>query len=64
MSNLEKIYEQQIINEREKLELLRKEKVENTLFNVADFLINRAIPIINIINIINQIKERGKKNES
>lgn len=61
MSNLEKIYETEIKIAKEKLKLLKEEKTERTLFNIADFLINKAVPIINIIDVINQIKERGEK---
>jgi len=60
MSNLEKIYEQEVKIARERLKVLKEEKTERILFNIADFLINRTIPIINLFDVLNQIRERKK----
>jgi len=62
MSNLEKSYEQELRIHKERLELLKEEKVERILFNLADFLINKAVPIMNIINLLDEYERKGKKN--
>jgi len=61
MSNLEKSYEQELRIHKERLELLKEEKVERILFNLADFLINKAVPIMNIINLLDEYERKGKK---
>jgi len=63
MSNLEKIYEQEVKIARERLKVLKEEKTERILFNIADFCINKAIPIISIVDVLNQIREKKKRKD-
>lgn len=60
MSNLERIYELQLEIQKEKLEILKKSRIENTLFRIADFLLFKTVPIINLFDVLNQIRERKK----